>query len=112
MAGIYNYAKNKKALMQSLRTTTPYGSKITISRAPSLDKNASKGQKAYYTIVDVKNKKGITIRRNLFFKKSFIMYSFLNNNAPVNIKKIGTLKRTIPSKAFPTHQFEFGITPY
>ena len=61
MAGTYLYAKSKKELIKKMDKTTPYGAKVHISRAPSLDK---KGKKAYYTIVDVISKSGKHIWHN------------------------------------------------
>ena len=58
MAGTYYYAKNRKELVKKLSRETPYGSKVRISRAPSLDKRSPKGKKAYYVLVDVYNKRG------------------------------------------------------
>mgnify|MGYP003974198979 CR=1 FL=1 len=64
MAGTYKYAKSRKDLLKQLKNTTPYGAKITISRAPSLDKRAPKGKKAYYTLIDVKSKSGKLLYHN------------------------------------------------
>ncbi|MAG26661.1 hypothetical protein CMI47_14060 [Candidatus Pacearchaeota archaeon] len=58
MAGTYKYAKSRKELLKKMRHTTPFGAKLTISRAPSLDKRAPKGKKAFYTIIDVRSKSG------------------------------------------------------
>ena len=62
MAGDYIYAKTRKSAYNKLRHKAPYGSKLTISRAPSLDKG--KAKKAYYYIIDIKSKSGKLLWHN------------------------------------------------
>ena len=62
MAGSYIYASSRKSAYNKLRHKAPYGSKLTISRAPSLDK--AKNKKAYYYIIDVKSKSGKLLYHN------------------------------------------------